>query len=272
MTAARATALPESLDLGWGSGATVSLAAVEARRILLNPAYLPALGYGLLVTGVDFGHGISQVTRASAAEFIGILASFFFPLVAIFAASLVATSARRAGAEEMLGALPVTARTRSAALLLAGLAPAAVGAIGAGTAWYLERGIAAPHLGLSGGAFAAIPLLYLGVGALAVAAARWLPWPGAPLALMVALVLWVTHAHGSSHAAAVLTAPWIVAPDTGRAIFVAGYSDVWHLVYLSGLVGLAATAALFRDDLRRMIVIGTAIGLPTLLAAWAQLP
>lgn len=272
MTAASATALPRSLGHGRGSGAIVSLTGVEARRILLNPVYLPAMGYGLLATGVTFGHGFGHVTRAGAAEFISTVAGLLFPIVAIFAASLVATSARRAGAEEMLAALPVTARGRTMALLLGGLAPAAMGAVGTGAVWYLERGISDAPVGLSGGAYAATPLLYLGVTSLAVAAARWLPWPGAPLALMVALVLWVAHAHGSSHAVAVLTAPWIVDPEADKAQAVASYSDIWHFVYLSGLVGVAAAAALFRDDRRRMVWIGIAIGLPTLLAAWAQLP
>ena len=272
MTATRATAPPGSLAASRRPGATAALAAVEARRVLLHPVYLVVLGYGLLVTGASLGRGLGQLTRANTAEFVGLMVTLNLPLIAIFAASLVATSARRAGVEELLGATPVSARRRAAGLLLASLAPAAVSGLAAWTVWYLERDVAQPVVGMTGGALAAIPLLYLGVTGLAVAAARWLPWPGVPIVLMVGLVIWVASAHGSSNAAAVLTAPWIVDPDIDTAGFVAGYSDVWHFAYLSGLVGLAATAALFRDDVRRMIAIGTAIGLPTLFAAWAQLP
>jgi hypothetical protein len=272
MTAARVAALPEPLTHGWGTGATASLAAVEARRFLTHPVYLVVLGYGVLVTGIDFTHGFANVTRGDVAEFLAILFVVFLPLNAVLAASLVATSARRAGSEETFGALPVTGRGRTLALLLAGSGPAAVGGLVAATVWYLQKDLVQPSMELSGGALAATPLLYLGTTALAVAAARWLPWPGVALVLVVGLFVWVSSTHGSSHAAAVLTAPWIVDPDTDKVAVIAGYSNVWHFVYLSGLVGLAATAALFRDDLRRMIAVGIAIGLPTLFAAWAQLP
>jgi hypothetical protein len=56
------------------------------------------------------------------------------------------------------------------------------------------------------------------------------------------------------------------------AYHIAGYSGLWHLGYLLGLTLLAATAALWRDDARRMIAIGIPIGLFTALAGWAQLP
>jgi hypothetical protein len=61
-------------------------------------------------------------------------------------------------------------------------------------------------------------------------------------------------------AALVLTGPWITGPGRGRGRRHRGYSDVWHFVYLTGLVGLAATVALFRDDIRRLIMMGSAFG------------
>jgi hypothetical protein len=272
MTAARAAALPEPLTHGWGTGATVSLAAIEMRRLLLHPAYLAAFVYGAMVTGVDAVGGIGDFSREKVAEFIAVVFVFLLPMTAIFAASLVATSARRAGAEETLAALPVTARGRSAALLLAGLGPSAVSAVAAAMVWYLQRDLLQPSMYLSGGTLAAVPLLYLGVTALAVAAARWLPWPGAALVLLIGLVGWVGNTHGSPNAALVLTGPWIIDPDADKAAVIAGYSDVWHFVYLAGLVGLAATAALFRGDIHRLIMVGSAFGLVTVFAAWAQLP
>jgi hypothetical protein len=272
MTAARAAALPDTITHGRSRGGTVSLAVVEARRVLLHPAWVVVFGYGLVVTGVDLSQGIGHIRRGDAAEFLAILFVVFLPLNAVFAASLVATSARRAGTEETLSALPVTARGRTLALLLAGLAPAAVGGLAAATVWYLQKDLLQPSMEISGGALAATPLLYLGSTALAVGAARWLPWPGVAVVLVIGLFVWVSSTHGSPNAAAVLTAPWIVDPDADRAAVIAGYSDVWHFVYLSGLVGLAATAAVFRDDIRRMIAVGIAVGLPSLFAAWAQLP
>lgn len=273
MTAAKAAARSETMTYGLGTGgATVSLAAVEARRVLFHPTWIVVLGYGLVVVGVDLSQGIGHITPGKVAEILAILFVVFLPLNAVFAASLVATSARRAGSEETLGALPVTAKGRTLALLLAGLAPAAVGGLAAATVWYLQNDLLQPSMEISGSALAATPLLYLGSTALAVGAARWLPWPGVAATLVICLFVWVSTTHGSPNAAAVLTAPWIVDPDDDRAAVIAGYSDVWHFIYLSGLVGLAATAAVFRDDIRRMIAVGIAVGLPTLFAAWAQLP
>jgi hypothetical protein len=269
MTAAKAGARPLAVARPRRQpAAIVALAWVEARRILLHPVYLIAVGYGVLATGRGFGH----ITRGGVAELIGTLVVFFLPVVAVFTVSLVATSSRRSGADETLAALPVTVRGRSAALLLAGLAPAVLSGIAAAAVWFLDRGAAEPWLPGMGAALAAIPLLYLGVTCLATAAARWLPWPGVAVAIVFGLVVWVANAHGSSNAAAVLTTPWVARPEPEDAHVIAGYSDVWHFVYLTGLVGLAATAALFRDDLRRLVTIGTAIGLPTVLVAWAQLP
>ena len=239
---------------------------------MIHPVYLTVLGYVVITGSVDATRGFGSLTRTGVAEFVGLLFILYLPMIAIFAASLVATSARRAGAGELLAALPVSARGRAAAVILAGLAPAALGGLAALTVWYLDRGAAKPSIPHTDLALAGTPLLYLGVTCLAVAAARWLPWPGAPVAVLIGLVLWVANTRGSSHAAAVLTAPWVAGPDTDRAFVVAGYSDAWHLVYLAGLVGLAATAALYRDNLRRMVAVGAVVGVPTLTAAIAQLP
>jgi hypothetical protein len=125
---------------------------------------------------------------------------------------------------------------------------------------------------LTGAAVATAPLLFLGTAALACAAARWLPWPGVPIVVLVGLVEWVLNTHESHNAAAVLTAPWIAFPDRDHAQYIVGYSGLWHLGYLLGLTLLAATAALWRDDVRRMLAIGLPVGAFTALAAWAQLP
>jgi hypothetical protein len=274
MTAAVATSRSSArIRLPQRPGAVVALASVEARRLVLHPAYLAVAGYVVIGTGVGVAQAFADVTRKNAAELIGLLFLLYLPLIATFAASLVASSARRAGAEEMLAALPVTARGRSAALILGSLGPAAVGGLAAATVWYLQRDIDNASIPVWGVALVGTPLLYIGITCLALAAARWLPWPGVPAAIVVGLFAWVATARGSSHAVLVLTAPWLAAPDdAAQARVIAGYSDVWHLVYLIGLIGLAATAALFRDDLRRMVTVGVAIGVPTVFVAWAQLP
>jgi hypothetical protein len=273
VTAAVATARSLAGDrLQRRPAAIVALALVEARRLVFHPAYLGVLGYVIVGGGIGALHGFSNINLKGTAEFIGLVFIFYLPLIAIFAASLVASSARRAGADEMLAALPVTLRGRSAALVLAGLGPAAVSGLAAVVLWYLHRDIAKPPIPVHGAALIGVPLLYLGITCLGLAAARWLPWPGVPVAIVIGLFAWVAKTHVSSDPVAVLTAPWVVAPEDDKALVIVGYSDLWHLVYLTGLVGLAATAALFRDDLRRMVAVGVAIGVPTAFAAWAQLP
>jgi hypothetical protein len=253
--------------------AIVALASVEARRLVLHPAYLAVAGYVVIGTGVGAAHAFADVTRKNTGELIGLLFLLYLPLIATFAGSLVASSARRAGADEMLAALPVTVRSRSAALVLASLGPAALGGVAAAAVWYLQRDVPDASIPVQGAALLGTPLLYIGITCLALAAARWLPWPGVPVGIVIGLFAWVATARSSSHAALVLTAPWLAGPDeAAQERVIAGYSDVWHLVYLIGLIGLAATAALFRDNLRRMVMVGAAIGAPTVVAGWAQLP
>jgi hypothetical protein len=273
MTAAVASSRSlAKLRLPGRPGAVVALASVEARRLVLHPIYLVIVAMFVVTGSVSAVNWSTHITRKTVAEIIGTLFLLYLPLLATFAASLVASSARRAGADEMLAALPVTARSRSAALILASLAPAALSGLAAAAVWYLQRDVDA-SIPVEGVALIGTPLLYVGITCLALAAARWLPWPGVPVGIVIGLFAWVATARSSSHAFVVLTAPWLAGPDEpAQAHVIAGYSDVWHLIYLIGLIGLAATAALFRDDLRRMVAVGFVIGLPTVFAAWAQLP
>ncbi|PZS31802.1 MAG: hypothetical protein DLM58_11080 [Pseudonocardiales bacterium] len=247
-----------------------ALARVEGRRLILHPAYLGVGGY-LVIGGVGtVSQGIAQITRHGVSEILNILFAIFVPLIALFPASLVATSARRAGAEETLAALPVSQRGRSAALLLACLVPAAIGSAAVATGWWLDG--TAASTGDHPATLFGTPFLYLGVGALAVAAARWLPWPGAALVLVVGLWSWVGVVVHQDNAFAVLTAPYLLISDTAMNVSIVGFSDAWHTAYLAGLVALASVAALYRDDLRRMFAIGIPVGALTLALAFAQLP
>jgi hypothetical protein len=251
----------------------LALSRVEARRMVVHPAYLVAAVYVVTVMGSDLVQATDN-NRKTVIETIEMFALFLFAMISIFPASLVATSARRAGAQETLSAVPATPRMRTAAILLGACAPAAIATLAVLISYVLRQDLPPftdiPEL--TGAAVASTPLLYLGAAALACAAARWLPWPGVPIVVLVGLVIWVANTHTSHSAAAVLTAPWLAYPDMDDANHIAGYSGLWHLGYLLGLTLLAATAALWRDDARRMTAIGIPIGLFTALAGWAQLP
>ncbi|MEP7019263.1 MAG: hypothetical protein ABI808_01335 [Pseudonocardiales bacterium] len=251
-------------------GAIGALARVEGRRLILHPAYLGVGGYLVIAGTADVTQGISQITRHGVSEILNILFAIFVPLIALFPASLVASSARRAGAEETLAALPVSQRGRSAALLLACLVPATIASAAVAVGWWLDS--TAASTGDHPATLYGTPLLYLGVGALAVAAARWLPWPGVALALVVGLWSWVGVVVQQDNAFAVLTAPYLVLSDTAKNVSIIGFSDAWHTAYLAGLVALACVAALYRDDLRRMVAAGVPVGTVTLICAVAQLP
>jgi hypothetical protein len=250
-----------------------ALARVEGYRLIRHPAYLMAGGYLLFAGGIesiDALRGVSQINKHNTAELLVILFGLFLPLLAVFPASLVATSARRAGADEMLAASPVSERQRVGALLLASLVPATIGSSAVLIAWLLDHGVNEDtHSALT---FLGTPFLYLGVGALALAAARWLPWPGVAVGLLVGLWVWVVSVVYVHSAFVVLTAPYLIISDTAKNPAINGYSDIWHTVYLAGLVALAAIAALYRDELRRMFAIGIPVGLATLAVAVVQLP
>lgn len=248
--------------------AVITLARVEARRVLLHPAYLMIFVFMVLSGYVELA-ALGQIGPTQLVEILRVVFTFYLPMIAIFPASLVASSARRAGATETLAALPISSSRRTIATLLASFAPATIAAIAALAIWQLSRGLPTYELERPA-ALIAVPLLYLGISGLAVAATRWLPWPGVPIAIVVGLFVWVINATSPGSAVAYLTVPWLVSDE--QVLLVAGYSDLWHTIYLLGLIALAWTAAILRERIRLMLLISVPIGLLTLLAGWAQLP
>jgi hypothetical protein len=251
--------------------AVASLALVEARRLIVHPAYLALIGLLVLTAGIDAVNS-TALTRGSIASLLELLL-LWVPLVSVFPANLVASSARRANAEETLDAAPLPARARTLALCLAALGPAALSSGGVFAYWWVAYR-AGPVLegAMPMEAIASVPLLFVGAGALGVATTRWLPVPGATLAVVIGLVAW-TVTFGSAPIGAWFC-PWVVAfaePDNPLA---AGGSHLWHAVYLLGLSGLAAVAALLRHPggRRSLMAAGALVAVLTALAGWAQLP
>jgi hypothetical protein len=253
------------------AGAAVgTLAKREAGRTARHPVYLVLLLYFILLFSVEAaasGHPARQTVR----EVITALGLLWVGPATFFAANLIASSARRAHAEPQLAATPISAQTRTFALCLGVLGPTAVATGVATVVWLLEHADDTLDRAQSPAELAAIPLCALGGGLLGVAVAGWLPWRGAPLIVLFALIAWVVAVldHGNLR----WTAPWTMSPEYGGEVQLAG-SHVWHAVYLLGLGLLAAVAALLRypSHRRPLLALGAALWLGTLAACWAQLP
>ena len=248
----------------------VALAGVEVRRLLTHPVVMVLVGIQLLGRGVTF-FVEEPLSRPSVAEWLYLLVFVMWAPLNIISANLVATSARRAGAAEVLDSLPVTAAERSGALLLAACGPVLIGTGAAFACWLLMRGLGPTDVQIpAGGELAAAPVTILGAVALAVAGARWLPSRITPFVLLVAVVLWIANSSTAGPWRR-LSAPWLVELSS-KDTELEGYSALWHVAYLLGLCALAAVAAIWRDDLRRLTKVGTPVVLFAGFASLAQLP
>jgi hypothetical protein len=252
---------------GPGRWALVSdLARIHAVRILRHPVFLLGLFWYLLSLFVNApSKPYDQYTMLTA------LPIFLVGIPVFVAVNLVATSSRRAGVDDWTVGLPLPPLHRTAALLLASAAPALVVTAIDAMAYVSFRGIV--DIEVLRTQLACVPVAILGAGLLGVAVARLLPWPGAPLAVAVGLVVansWVS-------------GPWpylgaycdFVVWSTNDVIpaRVPGSSS-WHLTYLVALCGLAAAGALLPVARRRWLpfAVGAVFGVVVLVAGALQLP
>ena len=264
------TAAPTRAPLGSArSPVWAVLGGTELRRLLLHPVLLGSSVLVVFTSGIDFDSGpreaYSVITSAGV---------FFIGPLAFFAANLLATRDRRHDSEEWLGSLPAPRRDRTAALLLACTGPAVlvtILALGAYAAYAANGDLVQHPVVLE---LATVLLGVLGGGLLGVMVARWAPFPGAALLVMVALVavhIWLAD-RAPLLGAYVEFARWGETTDDWAGV-IAG-SRGWHAVYLAGLCAMAAIGALLVDARRKVPVflLGVAVTAVTALAGWAQLP
>lgn len=250
-----------------------TLAVVEARRLVRHP---------VMVGGFAVWIAIALDTVIRGTHVVGVYetvtgALSFWPGVpAIVAAHMVATRDRRAGSLDLLDTLPGRAQERVRALCLAALAPALLGLVlnVALAGWLLADGAFAQAPGvwhvLQG------PLTVLGACLLGIMLGVWAPNLLAPVLTLVALV--VFNLAVSERDPERLFGPAMFWVDWGPhdgTVWVGLHdgSPFGHVLYLLGLCGLAAAAAMLRVSRERRVwaFAWLALGL-TVLGGWVQLP
>jgi hypothetical protein len=200
--------------------------------------------------------------------------AFFGPIFVLFSANLVASSARRSGAEEMLNATPTTDTRRTWAMSLGVALPlAAVGAVGAGAMALIDsvKTIAPGDL-QTAGELAQLPFILAGAGLLGVLGARWLPFTGGVLITFVAATLGGVVVFGRFDSG-IWWMWWSTSTTMADRPPLPG--EPWlHAAYLAGLCACATIAAVYRDRTQwpRLALIGGPVVAATLVLGWLQLP
>ena len=250
----------------------LQVARFEARRLTLHPLLLCGTAFLLaaVVTIPDDGaDNVYDVVTTGP--------TFFMGMFVYFAANLTASRARRHRCDEHHASFPSPPLQRTAGLCLATLGPATVAA-GIVLGALVWNGVVADRLVVWPGIaeLAAGPLTVVGGGLLGIMIARWLPFPMASVAVMVALVaanVWVNTKPETLQ----LLGPYAsFSRYTEGASWAGVYpgSFEWHAVYLVALCAMAATGALLPEARRKLPVLaaGAAFTVAAVLAGLAQLP
>jgi hypothetical protein len=244
----------------------------EARRLARHPVLW--LAPVIVVAAVSVETPSNGRTAGYWYDTIFVAVAFFAPLISLFAANLVAGSARRSRAEEMLNATPTADTGRTWAMCLGiALTLAGIGAVGVGAMALLDSFTdIPPDLQRTAGELAQLPFVLAGAGLLGVLAARWLPFTGGALIMFVAATLGGLVPFGKFDSGI-----WWMWWTTGTTF--EGRSPVpgqpWlHAAYLAGLCTCAAVAAVYRDrtQWRRLALVGVPVLVATLALGRLQLP
>jgi hypothetical protein len=243
----------------------------EARRLARHPVLWLVPAVVAVTSALDGATNGRNAGYWYGTIFVAV--AFFGPLFVLFAANLVASGARRGGAEEMLAVTPTPDTRRAWAMSLGIALPlAGAGAVAAGAMALVDSvNYIAPEDLLTAGELAQLPFVLAGAGLLGVLAARWLPFAGGVLIVFVAATLggvvlfgrfdsgiwwmWWTTQTALENRAPVPGHPWL------------------HAAYLAGLCACACVAAVYRDrtQWRRLALVGLPVVAATLALGWLQL-
>ena len=199
--------------------------------------------------------------------------AFFGPIIALFPANLVASSARRSRAEEMLSVMPTTDTRRTLAMSLGVALPlAGAGAIGAGAMALIDSfNDIPPEDVLTAGELAQLPFVLAGAGLLGVLAARWLAFAGGVVIMFVLATLGGVVVFGRFDAG--IWWMWWSTSTTFEGVPPVPGEPWLHTAYLAGLCACATIAAVYRDRTQwsRLALVGAPVLAGTLVLGWLQL-
>ncbi len=249
----------------------LALARAEAVRLVRHPIALVGLALTVFMLA-----GPQPGRSAVAFDSLTTATTFMYGVFVFFAANLLTTRDRRAGAEQMLAAAATRAFERVLAMCLAALGPTLLAAMVVGiAAWAYDARdflVVAPSFWQ----LAQGPVTVLGAALLGIMVARWAPYPGAPVLVMVAVVAWNVYVNDSESSRPVgMFTSWAVwEDDNGGWGGMEPGSPGWHVVYLVGLCAMAAVGALSSAARPRLplLVAGAGLTVATVLAGSAALP
>jgi hypothetical protein len=266
------------------TGAAIKpLAILEAKRFARHPLFLVGVALLALSTATElFADPVNVALMGQP-----IIPAMTLGIFGLIVAARLTQSSQRS--LDSLGAHPVPERTRSAALALACLVPAAVALVWTTfmltyfwanppvpAAWWFDTLPAADIISfyLAGAVVAAY-----GGSVLGVVLGRWVRWSGAPLIAAVLLVVVTIPGSGLVEAFRPYRQimPWTTwyGGDNGAGadLYYEG-NPRWWLVYTICLCILGVIAALLHDrDLprRRLLMVGAALGAVALAASIAAM-
>jgi hypothetical protein len=250
----------------------LALAGREARRLARHPVLWLIPVILVAATSVETPSEGRNAHYWYGTAFVAV--TFFGPLITLFAANLVASSARRSRAEEMLEVTPTSDTRRTWAMCLGVALPlAATGAVAAVVMALIDSAYTIPPADrYPAGVLAQLPFVLAGAGLLGVLGARWLPFTGGALITFVVFTLAagvVFHRFDSG----VLWMWWTTTEQFAERPVGPGHPWL-HAVYLAGLCACAAIASVYRHRTRwaRLALIGGPVLAATLLVGWLQLP
>lgn len=246
-----------------------ALALIEGRRLLARPSVLGGVVLSLLAM-VTSTWSVAPVLNRDDVTATGAL--LVASAATLLAANLAVLRSRSHGTDELLRSMPVPARARTLATMIAVAGPAALAGVCAG-GFLLWRAADSAVTAPDPFEVAAGPVLVALGGCLGIALARWLPSTAVAPVVVVGLAALEFAINVSTTGIewggrVKWLAPFVGQQGVARELLVRPTG--WHLVYLSALVAAVACLALLRHPgATRSTITAITLAVTVLVAAGA---